>query len=121
MAYFLIYKYDRNEDQKVRKLAFSTEPEAVIMACTVIAEGSGWNSKSKTMPAMSCSTRRKSAIDARARACHSGSATRRRKMADEARDEVAAAWWNSYLDGVNKSITAAEEHLRDSEAFPCRP
>jgi len=43
MAYFLIYKYDRNEDQKIRKLAFSTEPEAVIMACTVIAEGSGWN------------------------------------------------------------------------------
>jgi hypothetical protein len=38
MANFLIYKYDRNEDQKVRKLAFSTEPEAVIMACTVLDE-----------------------------------------------------------------------------------
>ena len=42
MTYYLIYKYDRKEDQKVRTLPFSTEPEAVIAACAVIAEGTGW-------------------------------------------------------------------------------
>ena len=31
MAYFLLYKYDRKEDQKVRKLQFSREPEAVML------------------------------------------------------------------------------------------
>jgi hypothetical protein len=39
MTYHLIYKYDRKEDQKVRKISFSTEPEAVIRAGAVIAEG----------------------------------------------------------------------------------
>jgi hypothetical protein len=43
MTYYLRYKYDRNEDQKVRTLPFSTEPEAVLAACAVIAEGTGWN------------------------------------------------------------------------------
>jgi hypothetical protein len=43
MAYFLLYKYDLQEDQKVRKLSFSTEPAAVIRACAVIAEGTGWD------------------------------------------------------------------------------
>ena len=43
MAHFLFYKYDRKEDQKVRKISFSTEPEAVIRACAVIAEGTGWD------------------------------------------------------------------------------
>jgi hypothetical protein len=42
VTYYLIYKYDRKEDQKVRTLPFSTEPEAVIAACAVIAEGTGW-------------------------------------------------------------------------------
>ena len=43
MAYFLLYKYDRKEPQKIRKLPFATEPEAVINACTVIAGGTGWD------------------------------------------------------------------------------
>ena len=43
MAYFLLYKYDRKEDQKIRSFSFSTEPEAVIRACTAIAEGTGWD------------------------------------------------------------------------------
>ena len=42
MTHYLRYKYDRKEDQKVRMLPFSTEPEAVIAACAVIAEGTGW-------------------------------------------------------------------------------
>ena len=45
MTYYLIHKCDRKEDQKVRTLAFSTEPEAVIAACAVIAEGTGWDFK----------------------------------------------------------------------------
>ena len=43
MAYFLFYKYDRKEDQKVRNLPFSTEPAAVIRACAILAEGKGWD------------------------------------------------------------------------------
>lgn len=43
MAYFLLYKYDRKENQKLRNISFSTEPEAVIRACAVIAEGTGWD------------------------------------------------------------------------------
>ena len=43
MTYYLRYKFDRKEDQKVRTIAFSTEPQAVIAACSVIAEGTGWN------------------------------------------------------------------------------
>ena len=43
MTHYLRYKYDRKEDQKVRTLPFSTEPEAVIAACAVIAEGAGWD------------------------------------------------------------------------------
>jgi hypothetical protein len=43
MAYFLFHKYDREEDQKVRKISFSTEPEAVIEACRIIADGTGWD------------------------------------------------------------------------------
>jgi hypothetical protein len=42
MTYSLLYKYDRSEPQKIRNLPFSTEPEAVIRAAIVIAEGSGW-------------------------------------------------------------------------------
>ena len=42
MTHYLRYKYDRKEDQKVRMLPFSPEPEAVIAACAVIAEGTGW-------------------------------------------------------------------------------
>ena len=43
MTHYLRYKYDRKEDQKVRMLPFSTEPEAVTAACAVIAEGTGWD------------------------------------------------------------------------------
>ena len=43
MAFFLFYKHDRKEDQKVRRISFSTEPEAVINACAVIAQGTGWD------------------------------------------------------------------------------
>jgi hypothetical protein len=43
MAYFLLYKYDRKENQKLRKLPFSTDAEAVIYACAVIADESGWD------------------------------------------------------------------------------
>jgi hypothetical protein len=45
VTYYLIYKYDRKEDQKVHTLPFSTEPEAVIAACALIAEGTGWDLK----------------------------------------------------------------------------
>ncbi len=41
MTHYLRYKYDRKEDQKVRTLPFSTESEAVIAACGVIAVGTG--------------------------------------------------------------------------------
>ncbi len=43
VTHYLRYKYDHKEDQKVRTLPFSTEPEAVIAACAVIAEGTGWD------------------------------------------------------------------------------
>ena len=43
MAYSLMYKYDRKEVQRIRRLSFSTEPEAVIRACAAIAEGTGWD------------------------------------------------------------------------------
>jgi hypothetical protein len=43
MTHYLRYKYDRKEDQKVRTLPFSTEPEAVIAAYAVIAEETGWD------------------------------------------------------------------------------
>jgi hypothetical protein len=43
MTFYLRYKYDRKEDSTVRTFPFSTEPEAVIAACAVIAEGTGWN------------------------------------------------------------------------------
>jgi hypothetical protein len=45
MTYYLIYKYDPKESQGVHTLPFSTEPEAVIAACAVIAEGTGWDFK----------------------------------------------------------------------------
>jgi hypothetical protein len=43
MTYYLRYKHDRKEDQKVRTLPFSTEPEALISAFAAIAEGTGWD------------------------------------------------------------------------------
>jgi hypothetical protein len=43
VGYFLLYKYDRKEDQKIRKLPFSTDAEAVVHACTIIAGNGGWN------------------------------------------------------------------------------
>ncbi len=43
MTYYLRDKYDRKEDQMVRTLPFSTEPEAVIAACAAVAEGTGWD------------------------------------------------------------------------------
>jgi hypothetical protein len=45
VTYYLSYKYDRREDQKVRTVPFSTEPEAVMTACAVITEGTGWDFK----------------------------------------------------------------------------
>jgi hypothetical protein len=39
MSYFLLHRYDSKEPQKVRKQPFSTEPEAVIHACSLLAGG----------------------------------------------------------------------------------
>jgi len=39
MTYFLLHRYDPKEQHKVRKVPFSTEPEAVIGACALIAGG----------------------------------------------------------------------------------
>ena len=43
MTFYLRYRYDRREDHKIRTVPFSTEPEAVIAACAIIAEGTGWD------------------------------------------------------------------------------
>lgn len=43
MSYFLRYKYDRKEPQKVRILPFATEAEAVINACSAVAAETGWD------------------------------------------------------------------------------
>jgi hypothetical protein len=43
MTYYLRYKYDRKEGERVLTLPYSTEPDAVIAACAVIAEGTGWD------------------------------------------------------------------------------
>ena len=43
MTYYLRYKYDRKKGKKVHTLPYSTEPDAVIAACAVIAEGTAWD------------------------------------------------------------------------------
>jgi hypothetical protein len=43
MTYFLLYKYDRKEEQKVAKLPFPSEEEAVVRACGIFVEGGGWD------------------------------------------------------------------------------
>jgi len=43
MTYYLRYKHDRKEGERVHTLPYSTEPDAVIAACAVIAEGTGWD------------------------------------------------------------------------------
>ena len=43
MTYTLCYKYDHNEPQKIRGLAFTTKREAVIGGQAVLAAGTGWN------------------------------------------------------------------------------
>jgi hypothetical protein len=43
MTYYLRYKYDSKEGKKVHTLPYSTELDAVITACAVIAEETGWD------------------------------------------------------------------------------
>jgi hypothetical protein len=43
MTYYLRYKCDSKEGKKVHTLPYSTEPDAVIAACAVIAEETGWD------------------------------------------------------------------------------
>ena len=39
MACYLLHRFDPNEPHKIRKQPFSTQPEAVIHACTLLAQG----------------------------------------------------------------------------------
>jgi hypothetical protein len=39
MKFYLTHKYGPETEPKLRKIEFSTEPEAVIRACTLIASG----------------------------------------------------------------------------------
>lgn len=43
MSYFLCYKYDYVEPQKLRKLPFPTIDEALAEACAVFAQKKGWD------------------------------------------------------------------------------
>jgi hypothetical protein len=45
MTYYLMYGYDGKEGKMARTLPFSTEAEAVVAACAVIAEETGWDLK----------------------------------------------------------------------------